>query len=317
MANLDWLVVRDLFEIESATFWKNGPEIATGEIVPEESRTEVFFLPAASHVEKEGTFTQTQRLLQWREKARRAAGDCRSELWFFYHLAGGPGAAGRLHRAERDRPLLDLTWDYPTHGARRRAERRGGADARSTGTRSPPAVPLSSFTEMKDDGSTAGGCWIYTGVYADGVNQAARRKPGTEQSWVAPSGAGPGRRTAASSTTAPRPTPRASRGASARRYVWWDAEPGEWTGHDVPDFETDKPPSYRPAGRRQRAEAHRRRRPVHHAGRRQGLAVRAAGPGRRADADPLRAGRVAVRATRCTASRPTPPARCTRTRQNR
>jgi formate dehydrogenase major subunit len=69
MANLDWLVVRDLFLIESATFWKNSPEVDTGEIVPTDCRTEVFFLPAASHVEKEGSFTQTQRLLQWREKA--------------------------------------------------------------------------------------------------------------------------------------------------------------------------------------------------------------------------------------------------------
>ncbi|MEH0933541.1 molybdopterin-dependent oxidoreductase, partial [Micromonospora sp. CPCC 205558] len=116
MANLDWLVVRDLFMIESATFWQNAPEIETGEIVPEECRTEVFFLPAASHVEKEGTFTQTQRLLQWREKAVEPPGDARSELWFFYHL-------GRIIRerlaastAPRDRALLDLTWDYPTHG---------------------------------------------------------------------------------------------------------------------------------------------------------------------------------------------------------
>src|SRR3546814_4401571 len=61
MAQLDWLVVRDLFEIESASFWKDSPEIETGEIVPEECGTEVFLLPAASHVEKEGTFTQTQR----------------------------------------------------------------------------------------------------------------------------------------------------------------------------------------------------------------------------------------------------------------
>ncbi len=77
MANLDWLVVRDLYLIESATFWKNGPEIATGEMAPERCKTEVFFLPAASHVEKEGTFTQTQRLLQWREKALEPPGDCR------------------------------------------------------------------------------------------------------------------------------------------------------------------------------------------------------------------------------------------------
>ncbi len=47
MANLDWLVVRDLVEIESATFWKNGPEIETGEITPETCRTEVFLFPAA------------------------------------------------------------------------------------------------------------------------------------------------------------------------------------------------------------------------------------------------------------------------------
>src|SRR5207248_3077250 len=86
MANLDWLVVRDLFLIESATFWKDGPEVATGEIVPTDCRTEVFVLPAASHVEKEGTFTQTQRLLQWREKAVDPPGDCRSELWFFHRL---------------------------------------------------------------------------------------------------------------------------------------------------------------------------------------------------------------------------------------
>ena len=112
MANLDWLVVRDLFEIESATFWKDSPEIETGEIVPEECRTEVFLMPAASHVEKEGTFTQTQRMLQWREKARRAAG--RLPLGAVVLLPpgpDGPGAAGRLHRRARPaaaRPRLGL-----------------------------------------------------------------------------------------------------------------------------------------------------------------------------------------------------------------
>src|SRR3546814_18382155 len=68
MAQLAWLVVRDLFELESASFWKDSPEIETGEIVPEDCGTKVFLLPAASHVEKEGTFTQTRTLLQRREK---------------------------------------------------------------------------------------------------------------------------------------------------------------------------------------------------------------------------------------------------------
>ena len=86
LANLDWLVVRDLQMIESATFWKNAPEIETGELVTEQIATEVFFLPAASHVEKAGTFTQTQRLLQWRHKAVEPPGDARSDLWFYFHL---------------------------------------------------------------------------------------------------------------------------------------------------------------------------------------------------------------------------------------
>ena len=116
LANLEWLVVRDLQEIESASFWYDAPEIETGELVTDQIATEVFLMPAASHVEKEGTFTQTQRMLQWRDKAVEPPGDARSDLWFYYHL-------GRILRERlkdstdpRDRPLLDLTWDYPTHG---------------------------------------------------------------------------------------------------------------------------------------------------------------------------------------------------------
>ena len=99
MAKLKWLVVRDLQLIESATFWKDGPEIATGEMKTEEIGTEVFFFPAATHAEKEGTFTQTQRLLQWRHKAVEPPGDARSELHFYYHL--GRHAAGALRGLDR------------------------------------------------------------------------------------------------------------------------------------------------------------------------------------------------------------------------
>jgi formate dehydrogenase major subunit len=245
LANLDWLVVRDLFLIESATFWKDGPEVATGEIVPTECRTEVFFLPAASHVEKEGTFTQTQRMLQWREKAVDPPQDCRSELWFFYHL-------GRLVRERlaasplpRDRAVRHLTWDYPVSGAH--AEPSAEAVLREiNGYEVASGRPVSGFAELRDDGSTACGCWIYSGVFAGGVNRAARRKPGAEQSWVAPEWgwAWPMNRrllyNRASADPAGRPWSR------RKAYVWWDADRGEWTGHDVPDFEKTKPPTYRP-----------------------------------------------------------------------
>jgi formate dehydrogenase major subunit len=245
MANLDWLVVRDLFMIESATFWKNSPEIETGEIVPEECRTEVFFMPAASHVEKEGTFTQTQRLLQWREKAVEPPADARSDLWFFYHL-------GRIIREKlagstlrRDRPILDLAWDYPTHGPHQ--EPSAEAVLREiNGYEVGTGRPLSTFMELADDGSTVGGCWIYTGVYKDGVNQAARRKPGSEQDRVAGEWgwAWPANRRLLYNRASADPEGRPW--SERKAYVWWDAEKGEWVGHDVPDFEKTKAPSYRP-----------------------------------------------------------------------
>ncbi|NEA28972.1 molybdopterin-dependent oxidoreductase [Actinomadura bangladeshensis] len=244
MANLDWLVVRDFSQIESATWWKDGPEIESGEMRTEDIGTEVFFLPAATHTEKDGSFTNTQRMLQWHHQAVEPAGDARSDLWFMYHL-------GRIIREklagsadEMDRPVLDLTWDYPTHGPLDEPDAEAvlaeinGFDGDGN--------PLSSYTQLKDDGSTRCGCWIYCGCYADGVNQTARRKPGKDQHWVAPEWgwAWPSNRriiyNRASADKDGKPW------SERKAYVWWDAEEGTWTGHDVPDFIADRPPDYKP-----------------------------------------------------------------------
>ena len=244
MANLDWLVVRDLSLIESATWWKDGPEIESGEMRTEDIGTEVFFLPAATHTEKDGTFTNTQRLLQWHHQAVKPAGDARSDLWFTYHL-------GRIIRAklagstdEMDRPILDLTWDYPT------VDELGEPDAAAVLAEingfDGDGNPLSSYTQLKDDGSTSCGCWIYCGCYARGVNQTARRKPGKDQNWVAPEWgwAWPLNRriiyNRASADTDGKPW------SERKALVWWDADQGRWTGHDEPDFVADRPPDYKP-----------------------------------------------------------------------
>jgi formate dehydrogenase major subunit len=243
MANLDWLVVRDLQLIESATFWQDGPEIQTGELATEEIPTEVFFLPAAAHTEKDGSFTNTQRLVQWHHKAIEPLGDARSDLWFYFHL--GRMIRERLagSRAKRDRPILDLTWDYPTHGPTADPSAEAVlAEINGFG----PDGPLSTFNQLKDDGSTTSGCWIYCGVYADGVNQAARRKPGSEQSWVAPEWAWAwpaNRRILYNRASA---DPDGKPWSERKTYVWWDEEQGKWTGHDVPDFEPTKRPDYVP-----------------------------------------------------------------------
>jgi formate dehydrogenase major subunit len=247
LANLDWLVIRDFSLIESAMFWKDGPELETGELETEKIPTEVFFMPAASHTEKDGTFTNTQRMLQWHHKAVEPQGDCRSELWFYYHL--GRILRERLANStdERDRPLLDLTWDYPLEGETQ--DPSADAVLREINGFGPDGL-LTSYTQMRPDGSTTGGCWIYTGVYADGVNQSARRKPGREQNWVAlewgwawPAN----RRTLYNRASA---DPDGKPWSERKAYVWWDATAndgkGKWTGHDVPDFEVNKRPDYTP-----------------------------------------------------------------------
>src|SRR5205823_4623314 len=108
LRKLDWLVVRDLNLIETADFWRSAPEIDRGEVKPEDIATEVFFFPAAAHTEKDGTFTNTQRLLQWHHKAIDPPGDARSELHFIYHLGTRLKRLYANSTDRRDRPILDL-----------------------------------------------------------------------------------------------------------------------------------------------------------------------------------------------------------------
>ena len=175
-----------------------------------------------------------------------------------------------------DRPLLDLTWDYPTEGAAGRARAPRPCWPRST-ARTPTASRCRPTPSSRTTARTACGCWIYCGVYADGVNQAARRKPGSEQSWVAPEWgwAWPANRRILYNRASADPDGRPW--SERKAYVWWDAEQGKWTGHDVPDFDADQAAGLRAARGRHRRGRDRRRRPVHHAGRRQGWLYAPAG----------------------------------------
>jgi formate dehydrogenase major subunit len=244
LANLDWLVVRDFVLIESATFWQNGPEIETGEMRTEDIGTEVFFLPAAAHTEKDGSFTNTQRMLQWHHTAVEPAGDARSDLWFAYHLGRRLREKLAASGSEMDRPLLDLTWNYPVKGEL--AEPDADAVLAEVNGWDADGEPLSAYTQLKADGSTACGCWIYCGVRAGGVNQAARRKPGQDQSWVAPEWgwAWPANRRIIYNRASADPDGKPW--SERKAYVWWDPAQQKWTGHDVPDFIPDRPPDYRP-----------------------------------------------------------------------
>jgi formate dehydrogenase major subunit len=244
MSKLEWLVVRDLSMIETATFWEDSPEIETGELKTEEIATEVFFMPAAAHTEKDGTFTNTQRLLQWHSKAVDPREDARSELHFFYHLGKRIQEKLAGSAIDRDRPILELTWGYPTKGPQ--AEPDADAIVQEINGRDSEGKFISRYQELKPDGSTSCGSWIHAGIYADGANQAARKKPHTEQDWVALEWgwAWPGNERILYNRASADPD--GNPWSERKRYVWWDADEGRWTGHDNVDFVPDKPPDYKP-----------------------------------------------------------------------
>jgi formate dehydrogenase major subunit len=238
LANLDWLVVRDLVETETASVWQDEPDCGT----------EVFFLPGAAHTEKDGTFTNTQRLLQWHFKAVEPKEDCRSELWFIYHLGRRIREKLAASGDPRDRPIQHLTWDYPLQGPH--DEPDAEAVLMEINGRHASGDFVAKYQDLEADGSTSCGSWIHAGIYADGVNQTARKTAHTEQNWIAPewgwSWPANTRILYNRASAAPDGTPWSER----KRYVWWDADEGQWTGlGDHPDFVPDKAPDYTPPPR--------------------------------------------------------------------
>ena len=249
LAQLDWLVVRDLVETETAAFWYDSLEIERGELRTREIGTEVFLMPAAGHAEKEGTFTNTQRLLQWREKAVDPPGDARSEAWFIVHLGRRLRARARADKANAeaatgaDAPLLALTWDYELEGAYLEPKIEQVV-IEINGYRFGDGAPVAGFSELRGDGSTACGCWIYSGVYpSKGRNRAAERKPkgryghGWGFTWPAD------RRILYNRASA---DPEGRPWSERKKLIWWDPAEARWRGFDTPDFPVDKSPHYRP-----------------------------------------------------------------------
>ena len=253
LAKLEWLVVRDFSDIETSAFWYDSPEIESGETRSDAIGTEVFWMPAAAHTEKDGSYTNTARLLQWHHKAVEPEGDARSELWFYYHL--GRMLKKRMQAGSEPHPELmnALTWEYPTIGEIQEPDAH--AVLREISGYDAGGKALSAYTELKADGSTKCGCWIYCGSFADDENKTARRKPHWEQNWVAPEWgwAWPANRRIIYNRASADPDGKPW--SERKKLVWWDEAKGEWTGEDTPDFEKTKRPDYIPPKGATREEA--------------------------------------------------------------
>lgn len=160
---LEWLVAVDLWETETAAHWKRPG------VDPAAIQTEVFLLPAAASFEKEGSITNSGRWMQWRWKGAEPPGEARDDLWIIaalmrrlkelYDFEGGPQAEA----------ITDLTWDYGEHPDPAQVAREINGYDLATGKL------LNGFPNLKDDGTTSCGCWIYSGSFTENGNLAARR----------------------------------------------------------------------------------------------------------------------------------------------
>jgi len=261
--NLDWLVVIDLFETETASFWK-APGVDSKTI-----NTEVFLLPALDAMEKEGSIVTSGRRIQWRPKVASGPGEARSDLWILDQIVKALKTVYRNSTDPKDRPILDLAWNYGEE-----SEPDVWVVAREINGYALDAVKDATGKVILDKGALlpgfatiasaanydaiACGNWVYAGYFAPaddgrGVWRPAARRRGQKD----PGNLGlypywgftwPANRHILYNRASAKPdgTP----WAENKKLIWWDAEKKTWTGYDVPDFVATKAPDAKadPAG---------------------------------------------------------------------
>ncbi len=173
-ANLDWMVNVNLFDNETASFWK-GPGMN-----PEEIKTEVFFLPCATSVEKEGSITNSGRWSQWRYQAAKPPKRCRPDGEIMVELFD---KIRKLYKAggAYPEPILNMRWDfvkngkYDAHAVAKLINGYFEKDTTVKGKSFKKGTLVPSFAYLKDDGSTSSANWLYCHSYTEKGNMAARR----------------------------------------------------------------------------------------------------------------------------------------------
>jgi len=175
MANLDWMVVVNLFENETASFWK-GPGMN-----PKKTKTEVFFLPCCAFLEKEGSIANSGRWAQWRYKAQEPAGQSLPDGDIIYELFLEIRKLYQKPGGKFPDPILKLQWNCATNhkfDPHLVAKEINGYWLKDTTVgdktfKKGELVP--AFAMLKDDGSTSCGNWIYCQSYNQDGNNMARR----------------------------------------------------------------------------------------------------------------------------------------------
>jgi len=243
LSKLKFLVVMDPLQTETARFWENHGaynDVDTGSI-----QTEVIELPTTCFAEDEGSLTNSGRWLQWHWAGGTPPGEAKPDTWIMaqihlrlkalYEKEGGPVAD----------PILKLDWRYKNPGDPTAEELAKEINGYATSDVADPADPtkivvgrgqqVPGFSVLRDDGSTACGCWIYSGCFTEAGNQMARRDTSdpddtgafSKWAWSWPVN----RRilyNRASADLEGKPWD------DSRKLMWWDGV--KWAGYDVPDI---------------------------------------------------------------------------------
>jgi formate dehydrogenase major subunit len=243
-----WLVVVENVETETASFWKAPKEYGGPE--PSKIQTEVFLLPAANFAEKDGTFTNSARWLQWKWKALDPPGQAKADQEILSRMLLAVRDLYKKEGGALPDPVFNVSWSYTNpvspDFSEVLKEMSGKALADIPDPKDKTKVlktagqQLDGFGQLQDDGSTLCGNWLHSGVYTEAGNNAQRRStadpnglgmfPNWAFSWPA------NRRVMYN---------RASADAEGKPWdpkrpgIWWNGE--KWVG-DVPDIKPDSPP---------------------------------------------------------------------------
>ena len=251
LAKLKYLVIIDPLATETSEFWQNHGEY--NDVEPSKIQTEVFRLPSTCFAEEDGSLVSSSRVLQWHWKAAEPPGDAKNDQEI---MAGIFLKLREMYKKDGGAfsdPILNLTWKHRQPDAPSAEELAkefsGKALADVTDPKDKTKVlvkageQLNGFAELRDDGSTSCGCWIFSGAWSEKGNLMARRDNsdpygvGQTLNWAY---AWPLNRrilyNRASCDVAGKPWD------PKRMVIAWDAASGKWAGADIPDFKPDSAP---------------------------------------------------------------------------
>jgi formate dehydrogenase major subunit len=249
LEKLEWMVIQEIAPTATTDFWR-APDVDPASIP-----TEVFLLPAADAMEKEGTIVTSGRLIQYRPKVAEALGDARGDIEIMDMIYQ---ELSRLYEAEGGalpEALLKLNWSHGSDFDKICREINGyytqdvsDEDGNVVGKAGDMVV---NFSKLRDDGSTVCGCWVFSGYWypaddGDGNVLTACKRRGQKDpgdlamypywafSWPV------NRRIIYNRCSA---NPEGKPWSEDKAFIWWDEAEGKWTGYDVPDFVATKGPS--------------------------------------------------------------------------